>query len=62
MAGSYGPDWYKYPLENFPLQGKSNFRPPSRLPSYDNRKEEWSKCCHDENCVVQVYDGGIDGG
>lgn len=46
------------PLENFPLQGKKDFRPPRRLHPYDNKKEEWPKCCHGDNYVVQVYDGG----
>ena len=60
---SYGPDWYPDPLENFPLQGKKYFRTPSRLRPYDNRKEEWPKCCHGDNCVVQVYsNGGLHGG
>ena len=50
--GSYGPDWYPDPLDNFPLEGKKDFHPPSRLRPYDNRKEEWPKCCHGDNCVV----------
>ena len=51
--GSCGPDRYPDPLENFPLEGKKNFCPPSRLRPYDNRKkEDWTKCCHGENCVV----------
>jgi hypothetical protein len=58
--GCYGPDWYPDPQEYFPLQGKKDFHPPSRLRPYDNRKEEWPKCCHGDNCVVQVYsDGGL---
>ena len=60
--GFYGLDWYPDPLENFPLKGKKDFCPPSKLRPYDNMKEEWPKCCHGENCVVQVYDSGLHGG
>ena len=60
--GSYGPDWYPDPLEHFPLQGKKDFRPPVFLRPYDTRKEEWPKCCHGENCVMQVYHAGPEDG
>ena len=32
------------------------------LRRYDNRKEDWPKYMHGEDCVVQMMAEGIDGG
>ena len=34
----------------------------SALRGYDNRKEDWPKCMHGEDCLVQMFTKGIDGG
>ena len=60
--GSFGPEEYEPPLEQFPLEGIHTFVGARRLRPYDDRREEWPKCAHGEHCVVQVFDSWIDGG
>ena len=59
--GSLGPDSFKEPIEEFPLERKSDFTCERPLRSYDKRIEDWPKCHHSLDCVVQMYndcDGG----
>jgi hypothetical protein len=59
--GYLGPDSFKKPIEQFSLESKSDFTRERPLRSYDNRTEDWPKCHHGEDCVVQMYndcDGG----
>jgi hypothetical protein len=59
--GSLGPDSFEEPIEQFSLESKSDFTRERPLRSYDNRTEDWPKCRHGEDCVVQMYndcDGG----
>ncbi|WVZ74513.1 hypothetical protein U9M48_022685, partial [Paspalum notatum var. saurae] len=60
--GSFGPEEYEPPLEQFPLEGIHTFVGARRLRPYDDRRDEWPKCAHGEHCVVQVFDSWIDGG
>ena len=58
-----GPDFFKEALyERFPLESKSDFTKEAPLKEYDKWKEEWSKCMHGEDCLVQMFTEGIDGG
>jgi hypothetical protein len=40
---------------NFPVQSKKDFNKDVRLRSYDNRREDWLKCMHGEDCLVQMF-------
>jgi hypothetical protein len=59
--GSLGPDSFEEPIEQFPLESKSDFTCERPLRSYDNRMKDWPKYRHGEDCVVHMYndcDGG----
>jgi hypothetical protein len=59
--GSLGLNSFEEPIEQFPLESKSDFTRKRPLRSYNNRTEDWLKCRHGEDCVVQMYndcDGG----
>ena len=60
--GSVGPEIYPEPVFEFPVQSKSEFTTTKPLRGYDNRKEEWPKCMHGEDCAVQMITEGEDGG
>ena len=61
--GSLGPDFFEAALyERFPVESKSDFTKEAPLRGYDEQKEEWSKCMYGENCLVQMFTKGIDGG
>ena len=61
--GSLGPDFFEKALyERFPVESKSDFTKEAPLRGYDERKEEWPKCMHSEDCLVQMFTDGIDGG
>ena len=60
--GSLGPDFFNEPVYHFPSESKSDFTKECPLRGYDNRKEDWSKCMHGEDCLVQMFTEGIDGG
>ena len=51
-----------YMSSHFPVENKSNFCKDNPLRGYDNRKEEWPKCLHSEDCIVQMMTEGTDGG
>jgi hypothetical protein len=58
-----GPDFFEEALyERFPLESKNDFTKEAPLRGYDNRKEELPKCMHGEDCLVQMFTEGIDGG
>lgn len=60
--GSLGPDEFEEPVYEFPVESKSDFNRERPLRGYDSRKEEWPKCMHGEECVVQMMADGVDGG
>ena len=60
--GSLGPDFFEKPVYQFPPESKSDFTKECPLRGYDNRKEDWPKCMHGEDCLVQIITEGIDGG
>ena len=61
--GPLGPDFFEEALyERFPVESKSNFTKEAPLRGYDEWKEEWQKCMHGEDCLVQMFIEGIDGG
>ena len=45
-----------------PPESKSDFTKECPLRGYDNRKEDWPKCMHGEDCLVQMFTEGIDRG
>jgi len=61
--GSLGPeDFEEAVYDRFPLESKYDFTKEAPLRGYDDRKEEWPKCMHGEDCLVQMYTEGMDGG
>ena len=60
--GSVGPEIYPEPLYEFPVQSKSDFSTTKPLRGYNNRKEDWPKYMHGEDCVVLMMTKGEDGG
>ena len=60
--GPVGPEIYPELVFEFSVQSKSEFTITKPLRGYDNRKEEWPKCMHGEDCVVQMMTEGGDGG
>ena len=50
--GSLGPDFFEEPEYQFPPESKSDFTKECPLRGYDNRKEDWPKCMHGEDCLV----------
>ena len=61
--GPLGPEDFEEAIyDRFPLESKHDFTKEAPLRGYDDRKEEWPKCMHGEDCLVQMYMDGIDGG
>ena len=44
------------------IWSKSDFTKECPLRGYDNRKEDWPKCMHGEDCLLQMFTERIDGG
>ena len=59
---SFGSDFFEEPVYQFPPESKSDFTKECPLRGYDNRKEDWPKYMHSEDCLVQMFTKGIDGG
>jgi hypothetical protein len=59
--GSLGPDFYDEPLFEFPLESKSDFNRECPLRGYDSYKEDWPRCRHDLDCIVQMCTDENDG-
>ena len=57
-----GPEFFGEAVYEFPVECKSDFTIDSPLRGYDYRREEWPKCSHGEDCVVQMMHEGTDGG
>ena len=49
-------------VERFPKECKRDFTRDYPLKNYDKRREEWLKCMHGEDCLVQMMTEGPDGG
>ena len=60
--GSIGPDFFSKAVYEFPFESMSDFTKETPLRGYDNRIEDWTKCMHDEDCLVQMCTEGTDGG
>ena len=61
--GPLGLNFFEEALyKRFSVESKSNFSKEAPLRGYDERKEEWPKCMHGEDCLVQMFTKGIDGG
>ena len=57
-----GPEFFGEAVYEFPVECKSDFTKDSPLRGYDYRREEWPKCLHGEDCIVQMMHEGTDGG
>ena len=57
-----GPEFFGEAVYEFPVECKSDFSKDSPLMGYNNRREEWPKYSHGEDCVVQTMTEGTDGG
>jgi hypothetical protein len=44
--------FFEKTIFNFPVQSKKDFNKEVRLRSYNNRREDWPKCMHGEDCLV----------
>jgi hypothetical protein len=60
--GSVGPKSYLEVVYEFPIESKGEFTKEKPLRGYDDRKEDWPKCMHGEDCLVQMCVEGTDGG
>ena len=60
--GSLGPNFFEEVVYHFSPESKSDFTKECPLGGYDNRKEDWSKCMHGENCLMQMFIEGMDEG
>ena len=60
--GSIGPDFFSKAVYEFLVESRSDFTKETPLRGYDNRREDWPKCMHGEDCLVQMCDEGTDGG
>ena len=60
--GSIGPEDFPEAVYEFPVESRSDFSKDSPLRGYDNRIEDWPKCMHGEDCLVQMLTEGTDGG
>jgi hypothetical protein len=47
---------------NFQYKVKSDLDKEVRFWSYDNRREDWTKCMHSEDCLMQMFVEGRIGG
>jgi hypothetical protein len=55
-----GPDYFEEAVFYFLVQSKRDFNKEVRLRSYDNKREDWPKCMHGEDCLVQIFvEGGL---
>jgi hypothetical protein len=59
--GSISPDSSSEAVFEFLVLSKSDFTNESPLRGYDKRKEDWPKCMHGEDCLVQLMTDGMDG-
>ena len=48
-------------MYEFLVESRSDFTKDSPLRGYDNRIEDWPKCMHGEDCLVQMCAEGTDG-
>jgi len=60
--GSIGLEFFSEAMYEFPVESRSDFTKDSPLRGYDNRIEDWPKCIHGEDCLVQMCAEGMDGG
>ena len=61
-AGSIGPEFFSEAMYEFLVESRSDFTKDSPLRGYDNRREDWQKCMHGEDCLVQMCAKRTDGG
>ncbi|CAN6314808.1 unnamed protein product [Urochloa humidicola] len=60
--GDLGPEYFGEAVWEFPVESKSDFPKDKSLRQYDNRKEDWPKCMHGEDCLVQIITNHAHGG
>jgi hypothetical protein len=57
--GSLGPEDFDEPVYHFLVETKRDFTEECPLRGYDNRKEDWPKCRHGEDCFSVDVRGGF---
>ena len=60
--GPLGPESLSEAVFKFLVESKSDFCDDSLLRGYDRCKEDWPKCMHGEDFLVQMCTEGTDGG
>ena len=61
--GPLGPEFFFLEVVyEFPVESKSDFSNDSPLRWYNPCKEDWPRCMHGEDCLVQMCTKGTDGG
>jgi hypothetical protein len=60
--GSVCPESYSEAMHEFPVERKGEFTKEKPLREYGDRKEDWPKCRHGEDCLVQMCVEGTNGG
>ena len=50
--GSIGPDFFEEPVHQFPPESKSDFTKECPHRGYDDKKKDWPKYMHGEDCLV----------
>lgn len=61
-VGSLGPDYFGEAVYEFPVQSKHDFTKDKPLRGYTKSKEDWPKCMHGEDCLVQMNTSDLNGG
>jgi hypothetical protein len=54
-----GSNYFEEAVHHFPFERKSDFNNEVPLKGYDNQKEEWPKCKHGEDFLMQMF---VEGG
>ena len=59
---SIGHEDFLEAVYEFPVESRGDFTKDSALRGYDNRRKDWPKCMHGEDCLMQMCTKGTDGG
>jgi hypothetical protein len=60
--GSVGPESYSEAVYEFSVESKGEFTKEKPLRGYNDCKEDWPKCMHGGDCLVQMCVEGTDRG
>lgn len=60
--GGLGPKEFGEAEERFPVESKYAFSNENPVQNYKKRKDPWPQCMHGEDCLLQMYTEGFEGG